>query len=754
MYPLPGRTACKTAYTLLRGIGPDKLQTLTDELKSRQSAGTANLAPQRHGNLGVSRPSMKTEIALAFVFWLVASCGDHNPVTGLVHVWMFKCIVTIWAMFGKWCVDNNIEPEHKLGISSFFALFKRGGKWASRLAHVKWKRQVTQKICSTCGSLMLQRVQLFKNHVLRGAPAWSEWEIATAAHHALAFVERACYHKLRAEVRSALSTVSLYIMDASKPLRWPRRLFDSQSARSIPQLCGAFIGVICHSTSRAVAFLSPAPGIAVHHRERKAKGKVKARSAGTHYTWEGSDVNCTLLAIAVLHNWKAGDLRPHLYLQVDGGSDARGFVLVQMLSLFVCLGIVERVTIASLIPGHTHEDIDAFFSRLWKALKTRAGVRSHRTWSEMLECAQNVYPGWHNVTLGKIEASGVAAIPFVWKFGQLFGQGSGHSNQPCLSPKLKGLFGAGKDHAKKPSKFFIETHNGVPCITAYLSSVDGAPIFGLFDKVPVFRFAPQLQDLTTHDLSVGWQLQHAALVAALDVGDVQEAGYTIEQREEIRSMECSFSAPPVDAFGPLNHPRMLAVLALGYAPLKGMRVAGAGGDAANGRAARVQRGVISDDEDDGDREEWQAQNEQDDDIEAGELDESDEEVDESVVAEDEPEYEIEDWLDRRFNHLEQCDEYLIKFAGFPEPEWTLWRRLNSQVPKKVEEMFDRRTHVAETEARSMRAAAAWRAAARGGGLNDDEVDEAPDNDAVEPAPGQEPVEKRRRSKRTKIASKK
>ncbi len=731
-YPLPGQVVCKKAYMVLRGLRKDKLQGLLDVLKARESEGIANVAPAQHGNTGRSQPSLKTQIALVFVFWLVASCGDLNPVTGLTHVWMFKCVVTIWAMYGRWCTENNVTAAEKLGLTSFFALFHRGSRWGYLLSHIKWKRQVTQKICSTCGGLLLDRAQLFRDRVSRGAPLWLAWEAAAAVHHMLVFVERKCYHELRALVRGGLTNISLYIIDASKPLRWPRRLFDSQAARGVPQLLGAFIGIICHSTSRrAIAFVSPAPGVPVSHKARKGK---RVRGAGTHFTWETADVNCTLLAMAVLHDFKSGVLKPHLHVQVDGGSDARGFVLVQLLALLVCLGIVERVTIASLIPGHTHEDIDAFFSRLWKALKTGAGIRTYRTWQEIVKCAQIVFPGWCNLTLGKVEAAAVTTIPFVWCFGKLFAQGTGHATRPCLSPGLKGLWGAGKNHAEKPSKFVIETHNGVPSISAFLSSTAGAPLFGAFDRVAVFQFAPQLSELSTHNLNEGWAVQHAALVAALDLGNVEDAGYTQGQREEIRSMTCVFSSPPADAFGALNHPRFAAVLALGFAPLKGIqgpRVPRVGGQ----KKARRRKDEESDSDSDGELDDGD-----EGEPEAGELDEAESDVDDVSDAEGE-QFEIEDWLDRRFNHNEQCDEYLIKFVGFPEPEWTLWRRLNGQVPKKVEEQFDRRTRAAEDEARRVRKAAAWRAAARGGGVEEDD-----EEDVLE---AEEPVQKRRRSRRNK-----
>lgn len=83
-----------------------------------------------------------------------------------------------------------------------------------------------------------------------------------------------------------------------------------------------------------------------------------------------------------------------IHPQVDGGSDARGFVLLMMLSTLMSLGWIDRATIASLIPGHTHEDIDALFSELWKALKTKNGNAVYRTWSEIMKKARHCSFMW------------------------------------------------------------------------------------------------------------------------------------------------------------------------------------------------------------------------------------------------------------------------------------------------------------------------------------------------------------------------
>lgn len=739
-YPIPGRVVCRTAYLLLRGIGKDRLAALQQQLLSQEGRGSVSVAPAVHGNKGAVRPSLKTVLALNFIVWLALSFGDLNPVTGIVHVWMFRCVSTLWVLFGTWCSENSVSAKEKLGMSSFFALFQRGSRYFHLLAHVRWKRCVTQKICSTCGALMLERREMFSHRVVRGSLEWLAWEARSAVHHALIWAERRCYSELRAQVRAGAEKISMFIIDASKPLRYPRRLFDSQAARAIPQISGAFVGVLSHAAHRALAFTSPAPGVPIFHAARGGSGKVKARAAGTNYTWESTDVNCTILLQVLLDEYHAGLLKRHVHVQVDGGSDARGFVLLMMLALLVALDVIETATIASLIPGHTHDDVDAFFSRLWKALKTRAGVTECRTWNEILRRACEVFPGWHVPSNDKVGPAGVTTIGFVWKFRELFAQGSGYSTRPCLSPKLKGLWGAGKDHSAKPSKFVIST--GVsrrPVITAYLSSVVGAAVFKGFDSLEIFQFAPKLDLLGSYDLSIGWLEQHAALVAALNAGDCREAGYTFTQRAEISAMVVDFVVAPLDPFGSRAALKFVALLELGFAPAKGPHAGGKGS-----HPQQQQKAVNNVDVDSDVADEWNPDNneKEEEEEEAGEIDSD---LEEEASASDAPQFVIEEWLDRRFNNIEQCNEYSIVFEGYPEPEWTLERRIAGGVPRAVDERFDRRSDAEKAKARSARQAAAFRA------INTGLLEEEEEDVAVSNAPpgGEPPAKAPRRSKRNK-----
>ncbi len=435
--------------------------------------------------------------------------------------------------------------------------------------------------------------------------------------------------------------------------------------------------------------------------------------------------------MVLLNEYHTGRLHRTVHLQVDGGSDARGFVVVELLGVLCALGVVDCVIIASLIPGHTHEDIDALFSVLTKSLKTRSGERCSRTWNEIMVKATEVYPGWTSKVSRKPGPIGVADIPFVWRFKEAFGQGD-FPFRSSLSPNLVGLFGTGRDHEAKPSRFEIRLGvSGRPVVTAFLSSVPGAAMFSSFDQVEIFAYCPRLEALGFHNLREGWDFKHGALMASLQRVDSYSAGYTTRQVEEMAAMTCAFADPPPNAvfFGKdlLTCVGWKRLVALGLSPERGRRAAqGGGGEPARKRRASGRNAQDDGDELDSGLEYHSDENDggEEEEEEAGELSSSGEESAAESVFDGE-DFVIEEWLDRRFNDVEQQDEFLLKFCGYDEPEWTLRRRLLCRVPQKIADGFDLRDEQVvrnerqERKKRLFREHARWAAGdADDGGDND------------------------------------
>ena len=61
-----------------------------------------------------------------------------------------------------------------------------------------------------------------------------------------------------------------------------------------------------------------------------------------------------------------------LYLQLDNfAKDNKNKYLMAFLSLLTAWGVFKEIQVSFLLVGHMHEDIDAYFSHLSKALKSK-----------------------------------------------------------------------------------------------------------------------------------------------------------------------------------------------------------------------------------------------------------------------------------------------------------------------------------------------------------------------------------------------
>ena len=61
-----------------------------------------------------------------------------------------------------------------------------------------------------------------------------------------------------------------------------------------------------------------------------------------------------------------------LYLELDNSAkDNKNKYIMAFLSLLTARGVFKEIQVGFLLVGHTHEDIDAYFSHLSKALKSK-----------------------------------------------------------------------------------------------------------------------------------------------------------------------------------------------------------------------------------------------------------------------------------------------------------------------------------------------------------------------------------------------
>ena len=81
-----------------------------------------------------------------------------------------------------------------------------------------------------------------------------------------------------------------------------------------------------------------------------------------------------------------GCLPDTIFLQIDGGSENTAKCVLGVCELLVARRVTKKLVLSRLIVGHTHEDIDAVFAKIWIAVRDQAVV-SPQAYEEILKRA-------------------------------------------------------------------------------------------------------------------------------------------------------------------------------------------------------------------------------------------------------------------------------------------------------------------------------------------------------------------------------
>lgn len=129
-------------------------------------------------------------------------------------------------------------------------------------------------------------------------------------------------------------------------------------------------------------------------------------------------IHCILSQI---ERWKmrnGGRLPTEIYVQVDGGGENANQYVLAVLELLVSKRVAQKIYYTRLPTGHTHEDIDAAFAVIWKAMRDSACLTLKDYKDKVQAAFKNKF-----MTTNVID---VMVVPNYWKFIEKF-------IDPCLS---------------------------------------------------------------------------------------------------------------------------------------------------------------------------------------------------------------------------------------------------------------------------------------------------------------------------------
>ena len=256
----------------------------------------------------------------------------------LIKSYFLICILDkleLYNEFSEYCKGFNIEPLHR---TKFLEL------WNGSFAHVKVReyKNVCGK-CQECAELSILRSSF------RDSGRRRETTQLHAFHRATYMGERAVYYQHQKDAREFPDQYCSIIYDGMAQshtiLPWEKNLH--MSSHTIDQ---HLQGVIQHgqwtNIYRSFWNIGGGANLAIH-----------------------------VLLLDLHHRFERdGKLPPTIYMRNDGGSENSNKTFLAICELLVATRICKTVFVTRLPVGHTHEDIDGIFSRIWTAMRTESAI--------------------------------------------------------------------------------------------------------------------------------------------------------------------------------------------------------------------------------------------------------------------------------------------------------------------------------------------------------------------------------------------
>jgi hypothetical protein len=106
-------------------------------------------------------------------------------------------------------------------------------------------------------------------------------------------------------------------------------------------------------------------GVLVHGR-----GLFMHRTFHTCKNTSNLQMHSILLSLEYILN-KENELPPTFYYQIDGGSENTAQLIYVFMEFMIAKRLFQKIVLTRLIVGHTHEDIDAVFGRVWRGIRNK-----------------------------------------------------------------------------------------------------------------------------------------------------------------------------------------------------------------------------------------------------------------------------------------------------------------------------------------------------------------------------------------------
>jgi hypothetical protein len=281
--------------------------------------------------------------------------GDSAPNRDEIHLES----ITVVEIYSEYKMFAESTFQIAANISVFSQL------WRTCFTHVKIRAyKAVDGKCTSCASLSHSRKSLTDTQSREAITLLHAW------HRSMYMGERMSYYARRHEALQYPSTVWSIIGDGM-----------AQQHCQLPYLAG----------------LKTIDTLPQHLQGVYAHGQLMKVYRTYHNVTNNSNmqIQSLLLTIEYLMLKNNGSLPEKLYYQIDGGSENTAKVMLGVAELLVARRIVGHLELTRLPVGHTHEDIDSKFAKIWVALR-RQHVATMSAYSklitEALQCDDSKLP--------------------------------------------------------------------------------------------------------------------------------------------------------------------------------------------------------------------------------------------------------------------------------------------------------------------------------------------------------------------------